>query len=495
MLPLRTAARTSVHRRAAGSVSTQLRATLATPIAEPSRTAREYIARHQRSSVVSRSLHTTSVWAKDNKRWVNSALKEGEEEPKDDKEGKEVKEDETKKEVEEAVEEVKDAEKRGDEAKAKSTTAAPSDASSKEASSGSSGSSSGPSSPGPKGKEIAKPSIPESYPQVLALPITRRPLFPGFYKAVTITSPPVIKAIRELIAHGQPYIGAFLLKDSDSDSDVITDLDQVHPVGVFAQITSVFSSADQKHQQPAEGEEAEPRPETLTAVLYPHRRIRIDELVSPMTEQPPAPEPAATPETSTEAAAEEKITEKEQPAHTAAETLEPSRSEDDVASFEKEIPSVEETREALADAQETKENKEAKEGETETVEADKPQGSQIGFLHPLLPEISLTNVSNLGLQPFKKDSQVVRAIMGEILAVFKEIAQLQPIFREQSESWPAKAANCQSRHSPCLTRLRTSSTSLTSLPTLPPLCRPATPRTSRLCSSRSRSRTVCRRPC
>lgn len=487
MLPFRTAARTSVHRRAASSVSSPLRATLSTPVAGPSRTAREYIARHQRSSVVSRSLHTTPVWAKDNKRWVNSTLKEGEEEPKDDKEGKEVKEDEAKKEVEEVVEEVKESEKRGDESKAKSTTAAPTDSSSKDAASGSSGSSSGPSSPGPKGKEIAKPSIPESYPQVLALPITRRPLFPGFYKAVTITSPPVIKAIRELIAHGQPYIGAFLLKDSESDSDVITDLDQVHPVGVFAQITSVFSSADQKHQQPAEGEEGEPRPETLTAVLYPHRRIRIDELVSPMTEQPPAPEPAVAPETATETAAEEK---KDEPS--AAETIEPSKSEDDVASFEKEIPSVEETREALADAKETKETKE---DETETVEAEKPSGSQIGFLHPLLPEISLTNVSNLNLQPFKKDSQVVRAIMGEILAVFKEIAQLQPIFREQSELLRTSHANSQSPRSPCPTRPPTSLTSPTSLPTLLRPCRLATSRISRPSWSRSRSRTACRRPC
>ncbi|KAI9615669.1 hypothetical protein KEM48_005585 [Puccinia striiformis f. sp. tritici PST-130] len=33
---------------------------------------------------------------------------------------------------------------------------------------------------------ISKPTIPEVYPEVLALPITRRPLFPGFYKAVII---------------------------------------------------------------------------------------------------------------------------------------------------------------------------------------------------------------------------------------------------------------------------------------------------------------------
>jgi len=31
---------------------------------------------------------------------------------------------------------------------------------------------------------------------------------------------------------------------------------------------------------------------------------------------------------------------------------------------------------------------------------------------------------------------MVRAIMSELVAVFKDIAQLQPIFREQSKSTP-----------------------------------------------------------
>ena len=60
--------------------------------------------------------------------------------------------------------------------------------------------------------------------------------------------------------------------------------------------------------------------------------------------------------------------------------------------------------------------------------------SQVGFLHSLLPDISLTDVSNLALEPYKKDSQMVRAIMSELISVFKDIAQLQPIFREQSGS-------------------------------------------------------------
>jgi ATP-dependent Lon protease len=128
-----------------------------------------------------------------------------------------------------------------------------------------------PSSPSNPGS-IAKQSVPENYPQVLALPIARRPLFPGFYKAVVVKNPDVVAAIKDMMKRGQPYIGAFLLKDENTDSDVITDANAVYPVGVFAQITSVFSAGTSTK----EGEEKE---EALTAVLYPHRRIRMTELV------------------------------------------------------------------------------------------------------------------------------------------------------------------------------------------------------------------------
>jgi Lon-like ATP-dependent protease len=120
--------------------------------------------------------------------------------------------------------------------------------------------------------QLQKPSVPEVYPQVLALPITRRPLFPGFYKAVVIKDPQVTSAIKELLKRGQPYVGAFLLKDEDLDIDTITSLDQVHRVGVFAQITSVFPASS--NAKDGAKEDA-----GLTAVLYPHRRIRIQELL------------------------------------------------------------------------------------------------------------------------------------------------------------------------------------------------------------------------
>jgi Lon-like ATP-dependent protease len=115
--------------------------------------------------------------------------------------------------------------------------------------------------------QLQKPTVPEVYPQVLALPIAGRPLFPGFYKAVVIKEPTVTAAIKELMKRGQPYVGAFLLKDEGLDVDTITNIDQVHQVGVFAQITSVFPASSGKEES------------GLTAVLYPHRRIKINELL------------------------------------------------------------------------------------------------------------------------------------------------------------------------------------------------------------------------
>lgn len=405
MLPLR-----AVAVRSARRLPTAATTLLRSPVAGPSRCVGDYLQRPP----LARALHSTRLALKD-KRWVNKETDaEGKEE--EDKEKKPaVKEDEAKEVEPEAKSEDKAKVKTEESASASSSSSAGASAPSASGSGTPASSSSG---SGSKSKSIAKPSIPEIYPQVLALPITRRPLFPGFYKAVTITSPAVIKAIRELIAHGQPYIGAFLLKDSDSDSDVITSMDQVHPVGVFAQITSVFSSADQNRQ--SEGEDAD-RPETLTAVLYPHRRIHIDDLVKP-GDVPSAPEAeiiADKQKPEAEVASFEKEVPEVPPEVPTSEKPE-KKAEANVSSFEKEVPSVEETKESLVEGEEP---------------APSPPKSQIGFLHPLLPEISLTNVTNLNLEPFKKDSQVVRAIMGEILAVFKEIAQLQPIFREQSESW------------------------------------------------------------
>ncbi len=245
--------------------------------------------------------------------------------------------------------------------------------------------SSAPSNPG----SIARQSVPEIYPQVLALPIARRPLFPGFYKAVVIRNPSVVAAIKEMMKRGQPYLGAFLLKDENTDSDVITDINSVHQIGVFAQITSVFAAAGRGDDDKEEG---------LTAVLYPHRRIKITELVKaggakieeieqqqqPQTVEPPSPPPTPPPTP----LHEEQLTD-----------TTPTAGSSKLLFF------------------------------LQQVQLQLTGPVQTAFLHK--HDVSVVNVENLITLPYNKDDQYVRAFMSEIVSVFKDIAQLNPLFRDQ----------------------------------------------------------------
>ncbi|KAI1845722.1 hypothetical protein JX266_008087 [Neoarthrinium moseri] len=253
------------------------------------------------------------------------------------------------------------------------------------ASSGSGGD--GPGDGGRKGrksgadKALQKPIVPEVYPQVMAIPIAKRPLFPGFYKAITIKDPQVSAAIMEMIKRGQPYIGAFLFKDDNADEDVIRNPEDVYDTGVFAQITSAF---------PVHGETT-----SLTAILYPHRRIKLSTLIppgaqekdvkksEPSTEAPPEPEPISA---------------------KTDEEVQREKKGDVVASFE--------------------------EGVVAPKSESQPEKYEpTSFLRKY--NVSLVNVDNLAEEPFDPKSSVVRAVTNEIVNVFKEVATMNSLFRDQ----------------------------------------------------------------
>ncbi|TIB86338.1 ATP-dependent protease La [Wallemia mellicola] len=242
-----------------------------------------------------------------------------------------------------------------------------------------------------KSTSLTKNTPPSYFPRVLALPINRRPLFPGFYKAVVIKNPQVVSAIKEMMQRGQPYLGAFLHKDPDSESDVINSMDECEDVGVFAQITSAFptrtsKSDDDKESGNNNNNNNNDQEESLTAVLYPHRRIRIDELYAPGV-KPPKPR----------------------------------------------LPSVEDARDQLP--QEVKEaspeeEKQLEEAHKERRKAEQSHPLQTAFLEPF--NISLVDVTHLKIPPATKPhSQTTKALMSELINVFKDIAQLNPLFRDQ----------------------------------------------------------------
>lgn len=215
-----------------------------------------------------------------------------------------------------------------------------------------------------------KSPVPEIYPQVMAIPIAKRPLFPGFYKPITIRDPNVVAAISEMMKRGQPYVGAFLLKDDTVDRDTIESIDEVHDIGVFAQITSAF---------PVHGAD-----KAITAVLYPHRRIKITDLIpanrkSDTDVEVPNVIPANLPK-------DEPVSEKKG---------------DVVTSFE--------------------------EGVVDKSPEEVPHVT--AFLHKF--PVSLVNVENITAERHDKKSDITRAVTTEIVNVFKEIASLNTLFRDQ----------------------------------------------------------------
>lgn len=230
-------------------------------------------------------------------------------------------------------------------------------------------------------RALSKPTVPDVYPQVMAIPIAKRPLFPGFYKAITIRDPAVSAAIQEMIKRGQPYIGAFLFKDENADKDTISSVDDVYDVGTFCQITSAF---------PVQGDD-----KAITAVLYPHRRIKLSSLTNNAGESAQTPEAPRTIDVQTQEQG------KEEPAK-----------DDQVSSV---ATTSEESKDVKDDAKST-------DGQQQVFNPS-------SFLSKY--QVSLVNVENLAEEPLDKKSPTVKALSAEIINVFREIAGLSSLFRDQ----------------------------------------------------------------
>ena len=233
-------------------------------------------------------------------------------------------------------------------------------------------------------RALQKATVPDVYPQVMAIPIAKRPLFPGFYKAVTVRDPHVVAAIQDMIKRGQPYIGAFLFKDENADRDTIENMEDVHDVGVFAQITSAF---------PVHGDEG-----ALTAVLYPHRRIKMSALTTP--DRSIGPETKKDDGSTSDPGAIPDVI----PAKKSKDDASQDKKGDVVASFE--------------------------EGTTQQKNADAAAPYEpTSFLRKY--PVSLVNVENLVEEPHDPKSPIIRAVTNEIVNVFKEVASLNSLFRDQ----------------------------------------------------------------
>ncbi|RKP17372.1 lon protease-like protein, mitochondrial [Rozella allomycis CSF55] len=134
---------------------------------------------------------------------------------------------------------------------------------------------------------LSRLTIPQLLPELISIPVTKRPLFPSFYKSFSVKDQNVADAIQKTIQKGQPYIGLFLRKTVFKDenakmeevlrtrenveensalkSETIKTINEVYRFGVLAQVVNVAKTED------ATG---------LHTIIYPRRRIRLYALVS-----------------------------------------------------------------------------------------------------------------------------------------------------------------------------------------------------------------------
>ena len=112
----------------------------------------------------------------------------------------------------------------------------------------------------PIGENAARPS------QLLALPIARRPVFPGFMSPLVINDEALVQALTIVKSTARPYVGLFLVKDSNvdlaNDKFTLTNPADVHSIGVLAHI-----------------QQLEIGPAGAIAMVMAHRRIRITGVV------------------------------------------------------------------------------------------------------------------------------------------------------------------------------------------------------------------------
>lgn len=115
---------------------------------------------------------------------------------------------------------------------------------------------------GPTGGALTSVSIPETWPQVPVIAISRNPVFPRFIKIVEITDANLISLIRRKVKLNQPYAGIFMKKDDSNESEVVNSLEDIHPIGTFAQIHELQDLGDR-----------------LRMIVMAHRRIRIQKQI------------------------------------------------------------------------------------------------------------------------------------------------------------------------------------------------------------------------
>lgn len=100
--------------------------------------------------------------------------------------------------------------------------------------------------------------VPDHWPIVPVLAVSRNPVFPNFVKLLEVSQPDLMDVIRRKVKLSQPYAGVFLKKDETNEKEVVEDINDLHKVGTFVQIHEFEDMGDR-----------------IRMIVMAHRRIEI----------------------------------------------------------------------------------------------------------------------------------------------------------------------------------------------------------------------------
>ncbi|XP_004441321.1 PREDICTED: lon protease homolog, mitochondrial [Ceratotherium simum simum] len=111
---------------------------------------------------------------------------------------------------------------------------------------------------GPVITALTPMTIPDVFPHLPLIAVSRNPVFPRFIKIIEVKNKKLVELLRRKVRLAQPYAGVFLKKDDSNESDVVESLDEVYHTGTFVQIHEMQDLGDK-----------------LRMIVMGHRRIHI----------------------------------------------------------------------------------------------------------------------------------------------------------------------------------------------------------------------------
>nr|XP_033810540.1 lon protease homolog, mitochondrial isoform X1 [Geotrypetes seraphini] len=117
----------------------------------------------------------------------------------------------------------------------------------------------GTTTPPPTTTALAPLLVPEVFPNLPLIAVSRNPVFPRFIKIIEVENEKLVELLRRKVRLAQPYAGIFLKKDDNNESDVVQNLNEIYQTGTFVQIHEMQDLGDK-----------------LRMIVMGHRRIRIN---------------------------------------------------------------------------------------------------------------------------------------------------------------------------------------------------------------------------